>query len=141
MNSVKSVNKQTKNLQVSKIIKTVRKKYVRCITIKTLLEVYKKCLDKYNDLVKSLEKYNIVSYNVLKQKQYKNKLELENSQYIKVLKLFDCTKINYLLKEIKQYIDTHSQKFNNYLCKIKVKSKYLKTIKHIIRNETNLNKH
>jgi len=60
-------------------MKTIRKKYVGCITTKTLPNMYEECLNKYNDLAKSYEKYSIILYNTLKQKQYKNELELKNS--------------------------------------------------------------
>jgi len=42
---------------------------------------------------------------------------------------------------LQQYIDAHPKKFNNYLCEIKVKGEYLDAIKHVMRNERDLNKH
>jgi len=87
-NSVKGVEKQTKNLQALKIIKTAKKKYVGCIATKMLSKVYEDCLNEYNDTAESYEKYSIVPYNALRQKQYDHELELENNQCVRVLKLF-----------------------------------------------------
>ena len=111
-NSVEGVEKQTKELHD---LKAARKKYVGCITTKTPPEVYEDCLDEYNDPVKSYEKYSIVPYNVLRQKQYDHELELKNNQHTGVLKLSKQTKISYLPKGLHQYIDAHPEKFNDYL--------------------------
>jgi len=138
-NSVEGVEKQTKELQASKIMKAARKKYVGCIATKTPPEVYEDCLDEYNDPTESYEKYSIVPYNALRQKQYDHELELGNSQRAGVLKLTERTKISYLPKGLRQYIDAHPEKFNDYLREIKAEGEYLDAVKHAMRNEKDLN--
>ena len=41
----------------------------------------------------------------------------------------------------KGFNNAHFKKFYNYLHKIKTKGKYLDIVKHIMKNEKNLNKH
>ena len=79
-------------------MKSARKKYVECIATKTSPKVYKEYLDEYNNPVENYEKISIVPYNVLRQKQYENELELGNSQRTRVLKLSEKAKISYLPK-------------------------------------------
>ena len=78
---------------------------------------------------------------MLKQKQYENELDLSNNQHASILKLSEKAKISYLPKGLRQYINTHPEKFDNYLREIKAKSEYLNAIKHAMRNEKDLSEH
>jgi len=140
-NAQKGLKKRTKQLQTSKIMKLVRKKYVGCIALHTSPEIYKECLEEYNDSNENYEKYSLIPYNALRQKQYENELELENTQRAGVFKLSENAKISYLPKGIWQYIDSHPEKFDSYLWKVKTESEYLHAIKKAMRHEKNLHEH
>lgn len=96
-------------------MENARKKYVGCIATQTPPNVYEECFDEYNDSTENYEKYNIVPYTALRQKQYENELALGNEQHAGVLKLFKRAKISYLPKGLWQNINAHPEKFNDYL--------------------------
>lgn len=108
---------------------TARRKYVGCIATRTPLEVYKECLDEYNDSTAKYEQYGIVPYNTVRERQYNTELSLGNNNRATTLKLSEKAKISYLLRSIREYINKNPNYFNNYLNEIKAKSKYLKAIK------------
>ena len=51
-NSEEGIAKQTRQRQMSKMMKTARRKYVGCIATRTSPEIYEECLDEYNDPTK-----------------------------------------------------------------------------------------
>ena len=95
-------------------------------------------MDEYNNPTENYEKISIVPYNALRQKQYENELELGNSQRAGVLKLSEKSKISYLPKGLRQYIDANPQKFDNYLREVKAEGEYLDAVKQAMRNEKDL---
>ena len=137
-NAQEGIEKRTKQLQSSKIMKPVRKKYVGCLAAHTSPEIYEECLEEYNDLIENYEKYSLIPYNALRQKQYENELELGNTQRAGVLKLSENARISYLPKGIRQYIDSHPEKFASYLREVKAESDYLHAIKEAMRHEKDL---
>jgi len=60
LNSEERLEKRTKNMQASKIMKSAKRKYVGCIATKTSLEVYEECLDEYSNPIENYEKISIV---------------------------------------------------------------------------------
>lgn len=137
--SEKGMQQKADHQLATKLMNKAKRQYVGCLATKIQPETYESCLSLYNDPVAQYDKYKIVPYNALKQKQYEQELAVHNTKNAKVLKLTDKAKISYLPKGIRQYIDSHPEEFSDYLYEIKSEAQYLDAIRKAMRNEKDIN--
>lgn len=139
-NSAEGIAKATKSKQMESIMKDAKHKYVGCIATKVDPDVYEECLYEYDNPIAKYEQYGIVPYNALRNREYENELAKGNQNRAGVLKLPENAKISQLPRGIRQFIDNHPDDFEDYLQEIKAESKYLDTIKKVMKKEKDLDK-